>query len=368
MLVAESAPVSPGLLSALDLAAFARQPDGRFRAATPLPPWLSGVFREDADGFVAPAETSDFLVDFLPMAVALWDGNRDGRLMSGPFTESGADGVERTLEATAVRADGEAWLLVGLPMMTYATTQRLLQAVRDEALGMERTRRRQAEREILLHCIVHDLANPLAGLRGGLQLLDPEPLADDDRELVEIARRQADRMRAMIRDVMATFRQEVDAMMPATGTPADAALALRQAAEALGPRARLDGVHLAIEAPEALPVIADHARLERVLLNLLENAIRHSPEGGTVRLGARADERDVLLTVEDDGPGVPPEDRDGLFQRLRPKGASGQTGLGLYICRLAAESWGGAVGYEDREGGGARFWVRLKQPRTRLAG
>ena len=103
-------------------------------------------------------------------------------------------------------------------------------------------------------------------------------------------------------------------------------------------------------------------------MNLLENAIRHSPDGGAVHLSARAERREVILRVEDEGPGVSPEAQPDLFHRFRPRGRrAGLAGLGLYVCRLAVESWGGRIGYDDREGGGARFWVRLKQPRPPLA-
>lgn len=358
----------PDLLAALDLVAFERQPDGRFRAAAPLPDWLRGHLAPDPEGCVTPAASSDFLAHFLAIAADTWDGPPGGRLMSGPFTEPGADGVERTLEATAIRAAPGAWLLLGLPLMRYTTTQRLLQSARDEALDVERTRRRHAEREILLHAIVHDLSNPLAGLRGSLRLLRADALPEDDRELLEIAHRQADRMRDLVRDVLRTFRREVDAMMPATAAPADAADALRQTAQLLGPRAQTAGVALAVDAPEPLPAVADARRLERALMNLAENAIRHSPEGGTVRLAGAVDGREVRLTVEDEGPGVPEGSREALFQRFASLGERrGQVGLGLYTVRLAVESWGGTVGYEDREGGGARFWIRLKRPRKRLA-
>ncbi|MEL6614669.1 MAG: HAMP domain-containing sensor histidine kinase, partial [Bacteroidota bacterium] len=346
--VAEPPALPVGLLAALGIATLERLPDGRFSLLGDLPDWFtpfaaSGDTPGDAFGARGPidlAEVSDFLAHFLPSAEAVWDGGGPERRMSGPFTEWGADGEERTLEATALVADGRAMLLLGPPTMTFSTTQRLLQTARDERLDLERTRRRTEEREVLLHCIVHDLANPLAGLRGGLRMLDASGLSDDDRELLAIARRQAERMQTMIGDVLDTFRQEVDAMMPATAAPADAAHALRESADALRPRATLTGVTLHVDAPEApLRTVADARRLERVVMNLTENAIRHSPKGGAVRLSARASGGDVVLAVEDDGPGVAPEVVGDLFRRFRPRGAHrGQSGLGLYFCRLAAES------------------------------
>lgn len=368
-------------MAALDVAVLERGASGLFSLVGEPPAWFEGLFAPGTEapasgdaaparGVVDPAESSDFLADFLPGAVAVWDRAEPGRLSSGPYTEAGRDGVERTLEATALRADGRALLLLGPPTMSYERTQRLLQTARDERLDVERTRRRTEEREVLLHCIVHDLANPLAGLRGSLGLLDASGLPEDDRELVDIARRQAERMQGMIRDVLDTFRQEVDAMQPATPAPADVAEALRQSARALAPRAQASGVTLAVDAPASpLRAVADARRLERVVMNLLENAIRHSPEGGTVRLLARETSDGVTLAVEDDGPGVPPEATADLFKRFRPRGPQrGQAGLGLYFCRLAAESWGGTAGYEPRASGGARFWVRLRPARAPLAG
>ncbi len=366
-------PLPPGLFAALGTAVLERVAPGRFALRGAAPPWFAGFLAPEASGARgAFALTSDFLAHFLPDAAAVWDSEaQDGSApprASGPFTEAGHDGAERTLEATALRADGRAFLLLGPPTMSYATTQRLLQTARDERLVVERTRQRTEAREVLLHCIVHDLANPLAGVRGGLNLLDARTLSEDDRELVAIARRQADAMQTMIRDVLDTFRHEVDAMQPATAAPADVAHALRQGAHGLAPHARASGVTLEVHAPEApLRAVADAGRLERVVLNLVENAIRHSPENGTVTLSALASGADILLAVEDDGPGVPPEATADLFRRFRPRGAKrGQAGLGLYFCRLAAESWGGSVGYEPREGGGARFWVRLRPARAPL--
>ena len=369
MLVADPHPVPSSLLTALGLVALERRPDLRFRVLAPTPGWFDGLFTLGDNALVSPGEDSHFLASFLPIAEEVWDGAGGERLMSGPYTEAGADGLERTLEATALRDDGRDWLLLGPPMFPFGTTQRLLQTARDERLGMERARRRNQERELLLHCIVHDLSNPLAALRGGLSMMDDRTLTDDDREMLQIARRQSDKMKALIGDVLAIFRREVDAMMPATALPVDAGAVLRQSADALRLYARDNEVTLSVDLPEhPLSVIAEAERLERALLNFIENAIRHSPAGGTVRLAAYEDGSFIRMSVEDEGPGVPPEARRTLFQRFTSGGPSpGKAGLGLYVCRLSAESWGGSVGYEDREGGGARFWIRLLRPRARLA-
>jgi two-component system OmpR family sensor kinase len=95
-------------------------------------------------------------------------------------------------------------------------------------------------------------------------------------------------------------------------------------------------------------------------LNLMENALRHTPEGTHVRASVAADNGEVVLTVEDNGPGVPPDLGDRIFERfVRGAGDRGSSsGLGLSIVRAVAESHGGSVVYEDAQPG-ARFVVRL---------
>jgi signal transduction histidine kinase len=108
-------------------------------------------------------------------------------------------------------------------------------------------------------------------------------------------------------------------------------------------------------------VIAEEMRLFRVLTNLVDNALRYSPPGGAVRIPTRREEGTVTVCVEDEGPGVAPDLLPRLFEKLaRGRDRSAGTGLGLFFCRITVENWGGAIGYERREGGGSTFWIRLK--------
>jgi signal transduction histidine kinase len=108
-------------------------------------------------------------------------------------------------------------------------------------------------------------------------------------------------------------------------------------------------------------VAGEQARLERVLTNLVENALDHAPPFSTVSLALHADATHVQVNVDDEGAGVPPEKVGLLFQPFThgeaPAGVP--VGFGLYYCRLKVERWGGAVGYLPRRPRGARFWVRL---------
>jgi two-component system, OmpR family, sensor kinase len=125
----------------------------------------------------------------------------------------------------------------------------------------------------------------------------------------------------------------------------------------LGPVA--DGHHLTVDADDAI-VAGARDELYRMTLNLVENAIRHTPKGTHIRATVAPDNGDAVLVVQDDGPGVAPELRDRIFERfVRGTGDRGSSsGLGLSIVRSVAESHGGSVVLEDVSPG-ARFVVRL---------
>jgi signal transduction histidine kinase len=107
-------------------------------------------------------------------------------------------------------------------------------------------------------------------------------------------------------------------------------------------------------------VVGEQSRLERVIFNLVENAIRHSPEGSLVTVGVKSEGQSLLVTVDDQGSYVPQDRVGGLFEKLGQFGErSGPSGLGLYFCRLMVERWGGTTGYSPRPRGGNRFWLRL---------
>jgi signal transduction histidine kinase len=118
------------------------------------------------------------------------------------------------------------------------------------------------------------------------------------------------------------------------------------------------------------PVLADYERLEEVLVNLVENAIKYSPRGGQVEITARTTSDEVIVSVTDEGIGVPEKDRDRIFERFsrldsrlvrQMKG----TGLGLFICKSIVEAHGGRIWAEQASGGGSRFSFSL--PREQRA-
>jgi two-component system sensor histidine kinase KdpD len=120
---------------------------------------------------------------------------------------------------------------------------------------------------------------------------------------------------------------------------------------------RLAGRGVATRVPTSLPLVpVDDLLIEQVLINLLENAVRHTPPGSPIEVSAEARLGEVVVSVADRGPGVPEEERERIFDKFhRAAGGSGGIGLGLAICRGIVTAHGGRIWTEPRTGGGAIF-------------
>lgn len=201
----------------------------------------------------------------------------------------------------------------------------------------------------------HELRTPLTSVLANLDIL-AETLEGDHRDVADSALRSSQRMRRLVADLLLLARQ--DAKRAAAREPVDLRQAVVDAAAELGPLA--DAHHLRVET-EPAAVCGSRDELHRLALNLMENAVKHTPAGTTISVAVGVEQGSAVLRVRDDGPGVAPELRDRLFERF-VRGAGdrgGSSGLGLAIVRAVAESHGGTVGLEDAEAGGACFVVRL---------
>jgi len=200
----------------------------------------------------------------------------------------------------------------------------------------------------------HELRTPLTSILANLELL-AEVLDGERGEAARSALRSSKRMRRLVGDLLILAR--ADARRTAPRAPTDVGQVLVDVAAELGPVA--EGHELSVD---ARPAVVDGSRdeLHRMVLNLMENAVRHTPPGSHVHAAVGRRDGAVVLTVEDDGPGVPEELRDTVFERfVRGDGDhGGSSGLGLSIVRAVAESHGGTVTLEDADAG-ARFAVRL---------
>ncbi|MEP7340855.1 MAG: HAMP domain-containing sensor histidine kinase [Acidobacteriota bacterium] len=253
--------------------------------------------------------------------------------------------------------------------------QRLMQQKGNESsLNYQRLLKEIQKKEILLHCIVHDLAGPLMGIKGGFELLAAEPISEKGRKFLEIGQRQANKQETLIREILQAFSAEVESVQAFSADPAqapDAARAAREVIEALSPAFALAQVRLQFDQEVDLAkdwkVTGEKSRLERVISNLLENALRHNPANSTVTVGCYDEGEQVLIVIDDEGPGISPEIAPALFQKFaQGKKGRGKIGLGLYFCRITVEHWGGEIGHTPREKGGTRFWFRLPRPQTKF--
>jgi len=214
----------------------------------------------------------------------------------------------------------------------------------------------------------HELRTPLTSIFANLELLEAS-LDGEDRETAASALRSSRRMRRLVGDLLLLAR--ADAGRPAAHAPVDLGSVLRAAAAEAG--ATADDHDLSVEAPAGLYVEGSEDDLHRVALNLIENALQHTPEGTAVRASVRRDGADIVLDVCDDGPGLAPELRERAFERFvrgETAGVAGGpagTGLGLSIVRAVAERHGGTVDVGEADPG-ARFTVRLPAPDLRRDG
>ncbi|MGB5185789.1 MAG: HAMP domain-containing sensor histidine kinase [Acidimicrobiia bacterium] len=236
-------------------------------------------------------------------------------------------------------------------------------AFNDMAANLQATHQR--EREFLMS-IGHDLRTPLTTIRGYAEALDDGTIGNDDTERVAaVLHTQTDRLTRLVEDVMLLARLEARefTLRPES---TDVTAHLSGVVDAYRVRAGELGVALEFTSTGSAMANIDPDRLDQVCSNLIENALRYTPEHGTVTVTVEADvdQGSVRLIVGDTGPGIEPSDADRVFDRLyvqqryhpiRPEGS----GLGLTIVRELVDAMGGTVRVDSTPGEGAQFIVEL---------
>jgi heavy metal sensor kinase len=210
----------------------------------------------------------------------------------------------------------------------------------------------------------HELRTPLALMRTELDgaLAKQRDPAENRRVLLEM-QREVERMTRMVDRLLMLARADAGSLHPAVKS-VDVADTLYEAAARWRPEAQRKAVRIEVAAPDTGRVKADPDLLRRVLDNLLDNAVRHTPAEGEINLSAEPDAGGWRLDVHDSGPGVPAEARGLLFSRFaRPDGArdrtNGGAGLGLALSRAIAEAHGGSLVLVENGSAGALFRLRL---------
>lgn len=356
------------LLSVLESMAFRRTSAGLFEALLPVPLWCEPLVTSTVTPQVfILGKRSHFLGHFLEEAEEFWETRRDGTVHSGIWTETALSSSH--FAGIALSRDGEQFLLVNRVDEEHSRQFLILNPARHAVLEHEALAREIEKKEVLVHCIVHDLANPLAGMSGLLDILQTQTLSPAVTRMVEMATEAARRQRTLIQQILEVFSAEASSLETLTLTP-QTAPDLRAAAQsaldqvAISCRRQEITTRLIVDPSLGSPclVAAETTRLERIFANLLENALRHVPPRTEIVVQLRREGELIEAAVMDGGRGVPESALPHLFQKLAPAtgGVRGKAGLGLYFCRITVERWGGAIGYRTGPGGGACFWFRLR--------
>ena len=232
--------------------------------------------------------------------------------------------------------------------------------------AFERQRQLEQERRDLLAAVSHDLRTPLTSIRAMVEAINDGIVREPDevRRYLDLVQQETEHLGRLIEDLFELTRIESGSLELRLGTvPVDELIAETVDVLRLGADEKGVAVDVSI-APDLPPLTADAARIQRVVINLIQNAVRHTPPGG--RVDVRADRLDghVRLVVEDTGEGISPEDQLHIFERFYRGEKSrsregGGAGLGLAIARGIVEAHQGSIAVESTPGTGARFVVIL---------
>ena len=286
--------------------------------------------------YTLPISKDDTITGFVQGGIKLALHDRESRIL--------------VLAIAAVGAVG----LIGAALITLLVTGRALRPVRD---GFEAQRRFVADAS-------HELRTPAALIRANAEVLEREQLVTEEgREFVTDIVAEADRLGLLVGDLLQLAAWDETKLAVAIVT-LDASSLTSDTVRGATALAAERGVGLAHESAGPVFARADRDRLVQLLLILVDNAVDHSPKGTTVTVRVRQAGSQAIIEVEDEGPGIPREAQERIFEpftRLHgtTRHGSGGTGLGLAIARRITDAMSGAISVSSPEGAGAKFTVAL---------
>jgi signal transduction histidine kinase/DNA-binding NarL/FixJ family response regulator len=344
--------------------------EGNFVLLSEPPEWFAELWgtARCSETEIPLAEKSPFLETFLTEAQDCWRSPGSAECRSEVWIESTAIGREIPLQATALRAEGRQLLALRSPDREYGEQVQVLQTARNALLEHEKLHREIQKKEILLHCIIHDLSQPLSAMRGAFDCLATEATSEQGKKFIALGKLATQQQESMIRQILQVFASDLQSTMEverATIHAPDLLACAQEAMTSLSPAFEAKRVNLIldpqIDQGASWHVQGEASRLRRVFTNLLENALRYSSPGGNVTVGLQADGDFRKAYVDDEGPGLPADMRPAQMFGLFAKGkdGGGKAGLGLYFCRTTVERWGGSINCTSLPEIGSRFWFRL---------
>ncbi len=302
----------------------------------------------------------------MPVVLATWTGGRAWGL--------GIAGMAAVATRLADPADGSSvlvhswnaivwflvlaavvWLVDALEATVFSQRRRLVK----ETKVSDDLRYQNDMKNTLLHAVSHDLKGPLAGVLGAMQTIRrAEKLNLTDKEMddlygvIEQAGAKAARLVEDLLDLDRLDRGQIEPQREPTDVESIADRLAGELPTLAGHPVRVDGARVLVS--------VDATMTERIVENLLNNAARHTPPGTPIHVEVEGESRGVVVVVEDEGPGVPDEIKATIFEPFQQgENARGGVGIGLSLVGRFAELHGGSAHVEDRDGGGARFVVRL---------
>ena len=360
----------PQFLRELGFVLLEHRGDGLFAFLSPQPAWLNSLWNLSADFHqgIAITEKSPFLENFLVEADAFWASHQNGLCESETWIETSDTGKEVPLKAIALQFDGKRVLALHSPEPQFRERVQLLQTARNALLEHERLQREIQKKEILLHCIIHDLSQPLSVMSVAFDSMEEESVSERGKGLLALGRKATDQQLSMIRDILQVFSSDLKASLAGMDTSEAAPnllVSARTVHASMSSVFASKNIQLRLDVPDDArlnwQVRGESSRIERIFSNLLENALRYSPPESQVTIRLSSDGEYVRAEVDDEGPGLPkdlpPSQIFSLFSKGKEGG--GKAGLGLYFCRLTVERWGGSISCESLPTKGSRFWFRL---------
>jgi signal transduction histidine kinase len=279
--------------------------------------------------------------------------------VAGKTKDGGEFPVELSLSTWTV--DGQHFFTAILRDVTERKRSevRLQEALETERNASERLRELDRLKDEFLATVSHEMRTPLTAISGFAELLRKSPDHRERGEWLEHVRESSSAMAEMVEELLDYSRLEAGEVALEVRPLRIREVALRcieMVGEVMGQR------RISLEVPDDLEVHADERGLERILVNLLTNAAKYSPDGSAVRVTARAEDGIAVTAVQDEGTGISPAEQERVFERFYqgPAGSLKQgTGIGLSIVRRYVESLGGEVWLRSEPGRGSTFLFTL---------